>query len=228
VAPDLLIEGPAAAPLTVALAHGAGAGPDAPLLAWFAAALAARGYRVVRFAFPYMAQARQSGVRRPPDRPDVLLDCWRQVIAGLDRERLVIGGKSMGGRMASLIADAAGVRGLLCFGYPFHPPGRADRLRIAHLATLRTPALILQGERDPFGTRAEVAGYPLSPAVRVHFIADADHGLTPRAASGVSREAAWSAAAEAAGDCLARLQEAPAASPSAPRPGGHLRSALGG
>jgi hypothetical protein len=210
VEPDLLIEGPSAAPLTVALAHGAGAGPDAPLLTWFAGALAARGYRVARFAFPYMALSRLSGVRRPPDRQPVLLDCWRRVIARFEPSRLVIGGKSMGGRMASLIADEAGVRGLLCLGYPFHPPGQPERLRVEHLATLRTPSLIVQGERDPFGTRAEVAGYPLSPAISVSFIADGDHGLTPRAASGVSREAAWSAAAEAAGDFLAHLLQAPA------------------
>lgn len=209
--PDLLIEGPSAAPLTVALAHGAGAGPDAPLLTSVAGALAARGYRVVRFAFPYMALSRLSGVRRPPDRQPVLLDCWRQVIARFEPSRLVIGGKSMGGRMASLIADAAGVRGLLCLGYPFHPPGQPQRLRVEHLATLRTPALIVQGERDPFGTRAEVAGYPLSPAITVSFIVDGDHGLTPRAASGVSREAAWSEAADAAGDFLARLLVAPLA-----------------
>lgn len=219
VEPDLLIEGPSAAPLTVALAHGAGAGPDAPLLTWFAEALAARGYRVVRFAFPYMALSQRNGRRRPPDRQPVLLDCWCRVIARFEPSRLVIGGKSMGGRMASLVADAAGVRGLLCLGFPFHPPGQPERRRLAHLETLRTPALIVQGERDPFGTRAEVASYPLSPAIGVYFIADGDHGLRPRAASAVSREAAWSAAVDAAGDFLARLQTAPAGLSSEQRPG---------
>jgi len=98
-----------------------------------------------------------------------------------------IGGKSMGGRIASLIADEAGVRGLVCLGYPFRPPGAAPAVvekRTAHLRGLRTPALIVQGTRDPFGGPAEVAGYTLAPGIRVHWIEDGDHSLKPRKASG--------------------------------------------
>ena len=97
---------------------------------------------------------------------------------------LVIGGRSMGGRIASMVADDCGVRALLCFAYPFHPPGRPDRLRTAHLARLRTPTLILQGERDPFGSPAEVASYALPAAITVHWIADGDHSFKPRKRSG--------------------------------------------
>jgi len=149
------------------------------------------GFRVARFEFPYMAARRRDGGRRPPDRPNVLLDMWQSVIDRLGPERLVIGGKSLGGRMASMIADAAGVRGLVCFGYPFHPPGQPEKLRIAHLRTLRTPALILQGTRDPFGARDEVVRFPLSPAISFHFLEDGDHGFAPRAASGRSERQNW-------------------------------------
>ncbi|MBI2962736.1 MAG: alpha/beta fold hydrolase [Deltaproteobacteria bacterium] len=170
----------------IVLAHGAGAPMDSPFLEHFARALAARGLCVVRFEFPYM-RARREGRRPPPDREPVLLACWREVIAAEGGGgRVVIGGKSLGGRMASRVADEVGARGLVCLGYPFHPPGKPERLRVSHLAGLRTPALILQGTRDPFGNREEVAAYALSAAIRVHWIEDGDHSLKPRASSGRS------------------------------------------
>ena len=181
---DLLADGPADAALTVVLAHGAGAPMDSPWMTTVARGLAGQGLRVVRFEFPYMAQRRTDGRRRPPDRTPALLAAWRAVAARFDPARLVIGGKSMGGRMASMVADDLGVRGLVCLGYPFHPPGRPDRLRTEHLAQLRTPALVLQGERDPFGTRDEVAAYALSPAIRLAWLPGGNHDFTPPRASG--------------------------------------------
>ena len=204
--PNFLIDAPAgdraAPPLTFAFAHGAGAPMDTPFMTFFAAALAARGWRVVRFEFPYMAQRRRTAGRPPPDRQPVLLETWRQVIGALGPDRLVIGGKSMGGRMASLVADEASaggrrVRGLACLGYPFHPAGRPERLRTAHLATLATPCLICQGSRDRLGSAAEVAGYDLAETIRLHWAADGDHDLTPRKASGRSTEQNWGEAVEA-------------------------------
>ena len=189
--PDFLTDGPAAAPLTFAFAHGAGAPMDTPFMTAFAEALGARGWRVVRFEFPYMAKRRLHGKRRPPDRAPRLLACWQAVIAALGPERLVIGGKSMGGRMASLVAEAAGVRGLACLGYPFHPAGKPERLRTEHLAALTVPTLILQGTRDSLGNRAEVEGYGLPPAIRLHWAEDGDHDLKPRKASGRSAEQNW-------------------------------------
>ena len=177
----MLTDGPEDAALTVVLAHGAGAAMDSPFMAYFADGLAAAGFRVVRFEFPYMARRREDGRKRPPDRAPVLLASWREVAARFDPARLVVGGKSLGGRMASLIADEVGARGLVCLGYPFHPPGRPETTRVAHLATLATPTLIVQGTRDPFGSPAEVAGYPLSPQTRVAWIAGGDHGLAPGA-----------------------------------------------
>jgi predicted alpha/beta-hydrolase family hydrolase len=108
----------------------------------------------------------------------VLLDSWRKAIEEQGGgSRVVIGGKSMGGRMASMVADEAGVRGLICFGYPFHPPGSPEKTRVAHLEHLRTPALIIQGTRDPFGTRDDVQRYVLSPSIRVEWIEKGDHSL---------------------------------------------------
>jgi hypothetical protein len=180
---------------------------DSPFMAAFAEGLAARGYRVARFEFPYMAKRRHSGRKRPPDRANVLLDAWRAVIAELGPERLVIGGKSLGGRIASMIADEAGVRGLACLGYPFHPPGRPENPRTDHLRHLRTPTLILQGARDPFGPPGEVDGYELSSAIRVHWLEDGDHGFKPRKASGRSERQNWDEAIEAVAAFVADLSE---------------------
>jgi uncharacterized protein len=181
---DFLWNGPEDGPRVV-LAHGAGAPMDSPSLKTLAAGLAAEGLRVARFEFPYMRARRTEGRQRPPDREPVLLDTWRAAVAELGGAgSLVIGGKSMGGRMASMIADEVGARGLACLGYPFHPPGKPERTRTAHLEHLRTPALVVQGTRDAFGTPEDVAGYTLSPAIRIVWLEDGDHSFKPRAASG--------------------------------------------
>jgi len=185
-----LFDGPEDAPLTVVLAHGAGASMDSGFMNVVARGLAARGLRVARFEFPYMAKRREGGGRGrgAPDRTPVLEETWLAVIAELGGAKggrdLVIGGKSMGGRIASHVADRGGVRGLVCMGYPFHPPGQPQKLRTAHLADLRTPTLILQGTRDDFGTREDVAGYTLSPTIRVHWLEGGDHSFKPLKASG--------------------------------------------
>jgi predicted alpha/beta-hydrolase family hydrolase len=157
----------------------------------FAEGIAAAGVQVVRFEFPYMAGRHTTGRKKPPDREDVLRQTWAEVVAVLGPQRLVIGGKSMGGRIASLVADELKVEGLVCLGYPFHPSGKPDKLRVEHLETLTTPTLILQGERDPFGSREEVAGYALSPSIRVHWLLDGDHGFKPTKASGRTEEQNW-------------------------------------
>jgi predicted alpha/beta-hydrolase family hydrolase len=166
-------------PATVVLATGAGAGMAHPFLQTVAAGLAAAGLAVVRFDFPYRA----AGKGRPDPMP-VLQDALRAVVREHCRARFVLAGKSMGGRVASMLADELHACGCVVFGYPFHPPDQPTKLRTAHLATLRTPTLILQGERDEFGTRAEVAAYPLSPAIEVQWLIDGDHSLVPRKASG--------------------------------------------
>ena len=163
-----LIDGGNNAARTVVLAHGAGAPMDTPFMDAFAQGLAGAGLRVVRFEFSYMRARRIEGKRKGPDRAPKLLDAWRSVIAELgDPGTLVIGGKSMGGRIASMVADEAGVKGVACLGYPFHPAGKPERTRTAHLEAMRTPTLIVQGTRDSLGKPEEVAGYFLSQAIRL-------------------------------------------------------------
>jgi uncharacterized protein len=169
-------------------AHGAGAPPDSPFMNRVAAGLEELGIRVVRFEFPYMA-ARRQGKRRPPDRELVLRSRWLEIIGEHRAEKpLFIGGKSMGGRIASLIADEAEVDGLVCFGYPFHPPGKPHILRTAHLGGLATPALIIQGTRDALGSHEEVSRLQLSSSIRIEWIEDGDHSLKPRRSSGRSED----------------------------------------
>jgi len=170
----------------IVLAHGAGAGRASTFMQSFAEGLAARGLRAGLFNFPYMAEMERTGRRRPPNSMPVLTDCWRAVIAQTGPDRLVIGGKSMGGRMASLVADECGVNGLVCLGFPFHAPGRPPGGRIDHMADLATPTLICQGERDPLGNKAEVEGYTLAHAIRLLWLPDGDHGFKPRRKSGVT------------------------------------------
>ena len=204
---SFLDDGPRDASTTLLLAHGAGAPMDSNWMDAMAAKVAGLGIRVARFEFAYMA-ARQTGQHKPPPRAERLLDEYRTAVDALAPQgRLLIGGKSLGGRVTSMVADdlyrAGKVAGLVCLGYPFHPPGSPEKLRTAHLGTLRCPALICQGTRDPFGTREEVAGYDLPAPIAVHWF-EGDHDLKPRKADGVRLDdnlgavseavAAWSAA----------------------------------
>lgn len=203
---DFLTNGPATAKRILVLAHGAGGAMDTPFMNKIADGVAACGVRVVRFEFAYMAARRTGGKRGAPDREPVLLDSWRSVIAELGGgPSVVIGGKSMGGRMASLIADEVHARGLICLGYPFHPPGRPERLRTKHLAGLRTRALIIQGERDQFGSREDVAGYDLSAAIGIEWMPDGDHSFKPRAVSGNTEKGNLGLAIELICEFLGRL-----------------------
>lgn len=187
---DFIYDGPGSAATTILLAHGAGAPMDSDWMNATADALAARGFRVARFEFGYMA-ARRKGERPPPAPANRLIGEYLAALKAVEGTgRLVIGGKSLGGRMASMIAQKlygeGRIAGLLCLGYPFHPPGNPQKLRTDHLTPLTVPTLICQGERDPFGTREEVAGYPLSGSTEVFWLPDGDHDLKPRKASGLT------------------------------------------
>lgn len=185
-----LVNTPASEPrATLILAHGAGAAMDSAFMETISKLLCDRGCEVVRFEFPYMAERRKTGSRRPPDREVRLLEAWREqldkVASTLPQGRkLLIGGKSLGGRMASLIADDATINGLVCLGYPFHPAGKPAQLRTEHLARLKTPTLIVQGTRDRLGNSEEVASYSLSPAIEIQWLEDGDHDFKPRVKSG--------------------------------------------
>ena len=164
---------------------------DTDFMNAFAQGIGKRGLRVIRFEFPYMAARRKTGKGRPPDREPILRETWHRVIDSVKSEHLFIGGKSMGGRIASLVADEAEVAGLVCLGYPFHPTGKPDQLRVEHLISIRTPTLIVQGERDPFGNRDEASGYELSRNVHIHWLRDGDHSFKPRKSSGTTMEGNW-------------------------------------
>jgi len=192
-----LIDGPARSRATVILAHGAGAPMDSPFMDFMASELAEKKLRVVRFEFPYMQKRRgPDGKKRPPDRAPVLREAWLEIIKAQGKRRVVIGGKSMGGRIASLVADEAVTLGLVCLGYPFHPIGKPNKLRVEHLQSIETPTLILQGERDPFGNLADVATYSLSTQVSVDWLPDGDHSFKPRKSSGHTEEENWTTVVE--------------------------------
>jgi predicted alpha/beta-hydrolase family hydrolase len=168
---------------TVILAHGAGAGQRSPFIVSFAQALAALGIDVVTFNFLYTEQR-----RRVPDRAPLLEACYRTVIEGA-RERvesarqvLFIGGKSMGGRIATQVAAAdagAPIVGLVLLGYPLHPPGQPERRRDAHLPAVKRPMLLVQGSRDPFGTPQELEPLlaSLHPRPTLHVVEGGDHSF---------------------------------------------------
>ena len=185
MATDFLFDGPEDARVTILLAHGAGAPMDSGSLTAAAKALAEAEFRVARFEFGYMAGRRQ-GVRKPPPKAETVMPEYVAAIDDLGPTSgpLLIGGKSMGGRVASMIADsefaARRIAGLVCLGYPFHPPGRPEQLRTKHLIGMKTPTLIVQGTRDEFGTRYEVGDYGLSDEIEVFWLEDGEHDLKPR------------------------------------------------
>lgn len=171
------------------LAHGAGAPMDSDFMNAITDRISAAGIEVIRFEFEYMAKRRRDGQRRGPDRAPKLIARFHEVLGCVGPPgEVVVGGKSMGGRIASMIADEAGVAGLLCLGYPFHPPGKPERLRTAHLQAIQTPTLMVQGTRDRFGTKEEVANYRLSDAIELAWMEDGDHSLKPRKKSGRTLE----------------------------------------
>ena len=187
-APDFIFDGPKSAKLTLILAHGAGAAMDSPFMETIAKGLAEEGIRVARFEFPYMAERRRTGKKRPPDSANTLLNTFRAAAAAMNGKLFAVGGKSMGGRIASMVADEVGAAALVCLGYPFHPPGKPNAARTEHLQRLTTPTLILQGTRDPFGGRDEVKALTLSKKIKVHFLDDGEHSFKPRKSSGRSEQ----------------------------------------
>ena len=186
---NTLVSGPRTAPATVVLAHGAGAGIESPFMQQTAQGLAERGWQVIRFEFPYMAQQRISSRKTPPNKAEILLQCYLEQVQSLPADQpLIIGGKSMGGRIASLLADELWsqnkILGCICLGYPFHPLGKPENLRVQHLQNLRTPTLVIQGERDAMGSRDQVETYALSEQLQLAWMPDGDHSFKPRKRSG--------------------------------------------
>ncbi|WP_100641773.1 alpha/beta fold hydrolase [Alteromonas facilis] len=195
----------------VLLAHGAGAGMQSDFMQHIARELSENGVTTWLFDFPYMQKAQALGKKRPPDRAPVLLDAFSTAIGEVTSSRafdpdvpFYIGGKSMGGRIASLWAsddelvlpENVSLAGVIALGYPFHPPGKPEKLRTEHLSTLRCPMLIVQGERDTFGNQSLVSELVLPDIVSLLWLADGDHSFKPRKASGFSQQAHIAQAAD--------------------------------
>ena len=198
-----LYDGPENSDITFIYAHGAGSTMDSRFMDRVAQGLGAQGIRVVRFEFPYMQKRRETGKKRPPERTAKLLTHWRTVIRDFQAtNNLFIGGKSLGGRMATMIAKELedgftpegcdipseilkNLCGVCVTGYPFHPQNKSEEehLRIEHLKDIQTPVLICQGARDSFGWWDEVITYPLSTKIDFHWAEDGDHDLKPRVLS---------------------------------------------
>ncbi|MEM8700740.1 MAG: alpha/beta family hydrolase [Pseudomonadota bacterium] len=196
---------------TLLMAHGAGAPMDSAFMERLAGALAAEGIAVARFEFAYMAGRRTGGPKKPPPRADRLIGEFQTALQTLLRDStgpLLLGGKSMGGRVAAMLGGGGSlpqrVRGVCCFGYPFHPTGKPDaEWRLSPLQESKRPVLILQGDRDPFGSKAELEAVTLPCSVSLTYLEDGNHDFGPRGKSpatldGNIRDAAKAAAAFAA------------------------------
>jgi predicted alpha/beta-hydrolase family hydrolase len=199
---NFLNTGPEDARAIVLLAHGAGAPMDSRFMNDIATLLAERRLATSSFEFAYMAGRRTGGGRKPPPRAERVMDEYRQAVTTLAADRpLVIGGKSMGGRVATMIADElyrdGKIAGVVCLGYPFHPTGQPEKLRTAHLEELSAPTLICQGTRDPFGTQEDVSRYDLSPAIKFHWVTVGDHDFRPAKGAGVTAKDNLRATADA-------------------------------
>jgi predicted alpha/beta-hydrolase family hydrolase len=188
----------------VVLAHGAGAGMRHDFMEWFATALSERGLGVVRFQFPYME--RSTGGRRPPDRMDVLLETYQEVLIATGKRTgsppgpLFIGGKSMGGRVATLLCAQHKVKpsGIVLLGYPLHARGKTDQLRADHLPHCRTPLLFVQGDRDPLCDLDLLKGVRKTKGLAgsLHVVPGGDHSFGMLAAQRHRQEAEWERAAD--------------------------------
>ncbi|MCJ8349281.1 alpha/beta family hydrolase [Moritella sp.] len=193
---ELIYNGPVDGPLFI-FAHGAGAPASADFMETIAKGLALQGIRVARFNFPYMQQRVDNGTRRPPERAPKLIAQYQQLIASIDQP-MVIGGKSMGGRMASLVASDpttdelsvnSKIKGIACLGFPFHPANKPETLRTEHFPLIKQAVFIAQGERDKLGTKEEVASYGLPDNIDWLWLEDGDHDLKPRVKSGFTHQA---------------------------------------
>ncbi|MGR2739826.1 alpha/beta family hydrolase [Billgrantia sp. Q4P2] len=169
------------------IAHGAGAGQHSPYMRQLRDALAGQGVQTLAIEFGYMQRMQREGRRIPPSRIDRLveeLSRWCDILTQPQGGTLWLGGKSMGGRAASLLAARDQAAGLVLCGYPFHPPSKPDSLRLAHWPLIDCPTLVVQGTRDPFGTQEEVSHYEFAAQVHLHWLEDGDHDWKPRQRSG--------------------------------------------
>jgi predicted alpha/beta-hydrolase family hydrolase len=192
---------------TCVFAHGAGAPMDSEFMQRVTEGLVEFGIKVVRFEFPYMQERRLNGKKRPPNRQLELIECFASVLAEQSGP-CVLMGKSMGGRMASILASEQNehpkILGVLALGYPFHPQGKPEKLRIDHLPNLSVPMAIAQGTRDALGNRDEVSQLPIPSSIEFLWLEDGDHDLKPRVKSGFTHQQHIDQAIEFCADFIKR------------------------
>ena len=191
----------------VLLAHGSMAAMDSPFLDEMTENLVERQLAVHRFEFAYMAERRSTRKKRPPPKAERLTAEYVEAIIRVRESRvsknnkLIIGGKSLGGRVASMVAveciENNLIDGVVCLGYPFHPPKQPDKLRTEHLEDYPCPTLIAHGERDSFGTPDEIERYALDPRIEFHWVCDGDHDFATRKRSGFTQSGNITATAQA-------------------------------
>ncbi len=180
------------------LSHGAGAGIESDFMKSIVLKLNSSGLETIPFEFPYMKIINETGKRRPPDRMPKLIEAFHEKLehyqAKYPNKKIIVGGKSMGGRVASLLSAQLvedyknSISGCICLGFPFHPPKRLEKYRGEHLENIKTPILLLQGERDTMGCKDEVKKYKLAQSITVRYIPDGDHSFKPRVRSGHTLE----------------------------------------
>jgi len=183
---------------TLLLAHGAGAGVESDFMKSILLKLNNAGLETLPFEFPYMKIMSQTGKRRPPDRMPKLIKAFHEELqhyqAKYPNTKIIVGGKSMGGRVASLLSaqleqdNKNTISGCICLGFPFHPPKKLEKYRGAHLEKIKTFTLILQGDRDIMGCKEEVEKYKLADSISIKYITDGDHSFKPRVRSGHTLE----------------------------------------
>lgn len=210
----MLIEKAPHAKAICVLAHGAGAPMDSAFMASMSSALVAQGIHVIRFEFAYMSQRRTGGSKRPPPKMPILVDEFAHVCAEVSHMSdmsglpLYIGGKSMGCRVATLLAAStllpSNIQGVVCFGYPFHPPRQPEKTRIDHLPAVSVPLLVVQGTRDALGNPEEVQQYTLPPHLHMEWLVTADHDFVPLKRSGFTQAQCIERAACLASDFMGR------------------------
>lgn len=185
---------------TLVFAHGAGADMSSDFIKRVSFLLSQHQINVIRFNFPYMEKRVVDGKRRPPDRMPKLVHDFEQLLQQLGNDEqlhpelpLFIGGKSMGSRVAATLLTeereaSFSIKGLIAIGYPFHPIGKPENLRLAPLNGNKKPMLIIQGDRDKLGNEEEISSYDLPPHCYVSYMPDGDHDIKPRVKSGFSHE----------------------------------------
>ncbi|EAT13705.1 alpha/beta hydrolase [Bermanella marisrubri] len=184
-----LINGPENSPICL-FAHGAGAPMDSDFMEAVAQGVGEKGIKVVRFEFPYMQERRETGKKRPPNRQPELLACFKELVDSQQGDVYLMG-KSMGGRMASILAaehSELPIQQVFALGYPFHPLNKPEKLRVDHFPNMSCAMTIYQGQRDKLGDQGLVESLVLPTNIEVAWLEDGDHDLKPRVKSGYTHD----------------------------------------